>query len=107
MHARFVKSGAVMGHVVIGVLERPFHAFELQRLQFILAGALDRLEVIRCWGSLDHLCLLNRFFNYVIRCGSSSLLLSLQLLMTSPATRIDLPRKSAMARPSWLLTLTS
>ena len=58
MHARFVKSGAVMGHVVIRVLERPFHAFELQRLQFILAGALDRFEVIGGRRTLDHHCLL-------------------------------------------------
>jgi hypothetical protein len=41
MHTRRVKGLAVMGHIVIGVPERPFQPFKLQCLQLVAAGVFD------------------------------------------------------------------
>ena len=45
VHALRVERGAVVGNVVVGVLQAPAQAFELQRLEFIAAGALDGFEL--------------------------------------------------------------
>jgi hypothetical protein len=47
MHAGGVEGGAVVRHVVVGVAQRPLHALQLQRLQFVAAGAFDRLQIGR------------------------------------------------------------
>jgi hypothetical protein len=44
VHAGVIKSLAIVRDVVVGVLERPAQAFQLQRLQFVAAGVLDRVE---------------------------------------------------------------
>ena len=44
MHARLVETLAVEGRVLIGVLQRPLHAVELQGRDFIARGDLDRVQ---------------------------------------------------------------
>lgn len=54
MHTLLVKGLAVVRHVLVSVHQRPFQAFQLERLQFVTAGALDRLQVGRGGNALDH-----------------------------------------------------
>jgi hypothetical protein len=44
MHPGGVVLGPVMRHIVIDMFQRPLHAPQLQRLQFIPAGLLDGLQ---------------------------------------------------------------
>ena len=45
MHALGVERLAIVRHALVGVLHGPLQALELQRLQLVAAGGLDRLEV--------------------------------------------------------------
>jgi hypothetical protein len=54
MHAGGVERGAVMRHVVVGVLERPLQALQLQGLQLVLAGGFDGFQVAWLRGTLWH-----------------------------------------------------
>src|SRR5688572_8579970 len=47
MGASRLEGAAIVRHVVIGVLERPFETLQLQRAQLILARGLDGLELGR------------------------------------------------------------
>ncbi len=44
MHTGFVERRAIMRHVFISVLERPFQTPELQRSDLVARGDLDRVE---------------------------------------------------------------
>jgi hypothetical protein len=43
-HARFVEFTPIHRRVLVGVRERPFEAFELQRGKFVAAGRFDTVE---------------------------------------------------------------
>jgi len=58
VHPGFVEGGAVVRHVVVGVLERPLQALQLERLQLVAAGAFDRFQLAIKRNALDHLDLL-------------------------------------------------
>ena len=60
-NASGVELGAVVRHVVIGVLEAPLQALQLQGLDFVAAGALDRVEHAGRLLHDGHRCLLEEW----------------------------------------------
>src|SRR5215831_6700569 len=68
MHPCCMERLAVVRHVVIGMTHAPFESFQLQRLQFIAAGALDRLQLVGVGSALNH-CLLHRYHGATCKGG--------------------------------------
>ncbi len=54
MHAGGVEPLLVHRHVVIGMAQRPFQAVELQRLDLVARGDLDRVEIGFLGGQILH-----------------------------------------------------
>ena len=53
INARLLEGAAIMRHVVVGVIERPFEALELQRRDLIARRDLDRIEVLRAGREIE------------------------------------------------------
>ena len=54
VHAGRVELGAIVRYVVVRMAERPFHALQLQRLQFVATGGLDCFEIFAGFVSTVH-----------------------------------------------------
>ena len=90
MNAPRVEGLLVVRHAVVGVLQAPLQALQLQCLQLVAAGALDRLELAR--GRLLH-----RHDDFSSVPGNT----------LRPAKLCDLPRTRATGAPCWLMTSMS
>ena len=54
VYALVIKSFAVVRHVVVGVLQRPAQALQLQRLNFVAAGGFNGVKLARCGSGCGH-----------------------------------------------------
>src|SRR5439155_27218873 len=91
MDAPGIERLAVMRHVVVGVLQAPAQALELQRAQLVGAGALDGLELARERSTRRH--------RATSSCASG--------ITVRPASAADRPRTRATRAPARLVTTMS